>query len=189
MGIRVILASASPRRKELLALALDDFDVIAANLEEIVPPELPVSEGPAYLALQKARTLAVKYPDALIIGCDTGVIIDGQMLGKPADEEDARRMLTLLSARIHTVITGCCLCFQGKERVFQEETDVEFYPLRHGEIRSYIETGEPFDKAGGYGIQGKGALLIRGIRGDYYNVMGLPVARLVREIGEFLTSG
>lgn len=189
MEIRVILASSSPRRRELLALALENFDVIPANLEEVVPPEIHVSEAPSYLSVQKARVLAVQYPEALIIGCDTGVIVGEEMLGKPVNEEDASRMLSLLSGRVHRVITGCCLCLQGRERVFQEETYVEFYPISRGEIRSYIETGEPFDKAGGYGIQGKGALLIKGIQGDYYNVMGLPIARLIREIGLFLSDG
>ena len=103
--------------------------------------------------------------------------------------EHAQSMLEELSGRVHQVITGCCLCLEGRERIFQEETWVEFYPLYKEEIASYIATGEPFDKAGGYGIQGKGALLIRGIQGDYYNVMGLPIARLTREIGRFLLEG
>ena len=186
MSIRVILASASPRRRELLALALDEFDILPVDIEENLLEGLELTQGPAYLAAQKARFLADQYPDALVIGCDTGVFIDGQMLGKPKDAEQAQAMLEELSGRVHQVITGCCLCLEGRERIFQEETWVEFYPLYKEEIASYIATGEPFDKAGGYGIQGKGALLIRGIQGDYYNVMGLPIARLTREIGRFL---
>ena len=137
MEIRVILASSSPRRRELLALALENFDVIPANLEEVVPPEIHVSEAPSYLSVQKARVLAVQYPEALIIGCDTGVIVGEEMLGKPVNEEDASRMLSLLSGRVHRVITGCCLCLQGRERVFQEETYVEFYPISRGEIHQF----------------------------------------------------
>lgn len=186
MSIRVILASASPRRRELLALALDEFDILPADIEENLPEGLELTQGPVYLAAQKARFLADQHPDALVIGCDTGVFIDGQMLGKPKDAEQAQSMLEELSGRVHQVITGCCLCLEGREHIFQEETWVEFYPLYKEEIASYIATGEPFDKAGGYGIQGKGALLIRGIQGDYYNVMGLPIARLTREIGRFL---
>lgn len=209
MSIRVILASASPRRRELLAFALDAFDTLPANIEESLPEGLELTQGPAYLAAQKARFLAHQYPDALVIGCDTGVFIDNRMLGKPKDVEHAQSMLEELSGRVHQVITGCCLCLEGRERIFQEETWVEFYPLYKEEmgtdvptplslqfyplykeeIASYIATGEPFDKAGGYGIQGKGALLIRGIQGDYYNVMGLPIARLTREIGRFLLEG
>ena len=189
MSIRVILASASPRRRELLAFALDAFDTLPANIEESLPEGLELTQGPTYLAAQKARFLAHQYPDALVIGCDTGVFIDNRMLGKPKDVEHAQSMLEELSGRVHQVITGCCLCLEGRERIFQEETWVEFYPLYKEEIASYIATGEPFDKAGGYGIQGKGALLIRGIQGDYYNVMGLPIARLTREIGRFLLEG
>lgn len=181
MSIRVILASASPRRRELLAFALDAFDTLPANIEESLPEGLELTQGPAYLAAQKARFLAHQYPDALVIGCDTGVFIDNRMLGKPKDVEHAQSMLEELSGRVHQVITGCCLCLEGRERIFQEETWVEFYPLYKEEIASYIATGEPFDKAGGYGIQGKGALLIRGIQGDYYNVNGTAHARLTRE--------
>lgn len=182
MGIRVILASASPRRRELLKLALEEFDVIPADIEEVLPPELELTEGPAYLAAQKARVLAERYPEALIIGCDTGVFIDGKMLGKPKDREDAAGMLRELSGREHHIITGCCLCYQGRERIFKEEASVWMYPISEGEIQSYLDTGEYTDKAGGYAIQGKGALLIRAIQGDYYGIVGLPVARLVREM-------
>mgnify|MGYP000309531240 CR=1 FL=1 len=187
MSIPVILASASPRRRELLSLAFENFEVMPADIEEELPEGLELTQGPAYLAANKARFLAEKYPWALVIGCDTGVFIDDEMLGKPRDPEHAKFMLEALSGRVHQVITGCCLCFQGQEHIFQEETWVEFYPLRGSEIESYIATGEPFDKAGGYGIQGKGALLVRGIQGDYYNVMGLPIARLTREVGRFLS--
>ena len=187
MGIRVILASASPRRKELLKLGLEEFDILPADIDETLPEFLEITQGPVYLASQKARALALEHPDALIIGCDTGVFIDDKMLGKPADRQEGEEMLRMLSGRRHQVITGCCLCYQGVEYGFQEEALVEMYPLSSAEIQSYLNTGEYSDKAGSYGIQGKGALLIKGIEGDYYNVMGRPIARLMREIGFFLT--
>ena len=186
MGIRVILASASPRRKELLGVALEEFDIMPADIDETLPEFLEITEGPVYLASQKARVLAQEHPEALIIGCDTGVFINNKMLGKPVDRREGEEMLRMLSGRKHQVITGCCLCYMGLEYAFQEEALVEMYPLSNGEIQSYLNTGEYADKAGSYGIQGKGALLIKGIQGDYYNVMGLPIARLMREIGYFL---
>ena len=188
MGTQVILASASPRRRELLKRWLDEYTVLPADIDETLPEGMPVSEGPGYLALHKARHLAEKYPEALVIGCDTGVMIDGRMLGKPRDRSEARQMLEGLSGRMHQVVTGCCLCYQGREHVFQDVTLVEMYPLSAPEIESYLDTGEYADKAGSYGIQGKGALLVRQIQGDYYNVMGLPIARLAREATRFLLS-
>ena len=142
---------------------------------------------PAYLASLKAREVAAKYSDALVIGSDTGVFIDNLMLGKPQNEADGRAMLERLSGRRHQVITGCCLCWKGQSFSFSESTDVEFYPLSAEDISKYLSTGEYKDKAGSYGIQGAGALLIRGIHGDYYNVMGLPVSRLAREINNLFS--
>ncbi len=180
--MKIILASASPRRRELLKLITDEFTVISPDVEEITPEDLAPEKCPEYLAILKAQEVARDNPDKLVIGCDTSVILDEHILGKPVDAEDAFRMLELLSGKTHQVVTGCCLYHSGRFITFSVRTEVEFYPLSSEEIRQYIDTREPFDKAGAYGIQGKGAILIRSIQGDYYNVMGLPVARLKREI-------
>jgi len=126
------------------------------------------------------------HPDTLVISADTAVIVDDVILGKPADREEAFKMLSALSGRTHLVVTGCSLFYKGKSVTFSEETKVTFYRLDDSEITSYIDTLDPFDKAGGYGIQTKGALLVKGIEGDYNNVVGLPVSRLYREISKFL---
>ena len=181
----IILASASPRRKGLLSLLYDSFRVIPSDIRELVPRDLPVDKCPEYLACIKAESISRGREKYLVIGCDTSVIIDGKMLNKPRSTDDARLMMKMLSGKVHRVITGCCLYFLGRHVSFSEETEVEFYPLTDKEIEEYVNTSEPYDKAGGYGIQNKGALFIKGIRGDYYNVVGLPVARLKREIDAF----
>ena len=182
----VILASASPRRKDLMARLYPEFKVIPSRIKEVVPKELGIDQCPEYLAGQKAETVAKAYKKSLVIGCDTAVIVDGEMPNKPRSTEDAREMMKMLSGKVHRVITGCCLFFMGKSYSFSESTEVEFYPLTDEEIENYVITPEPYDKAGGYAIQGRAALFIKGIRGDYYNIVGLPVARLKREIALFL---
>lgn len=183
MSKRLILASGSPRRQELLRLITENFSVIPAGCEEHFDGSLSPAEAVKALARQKAEYVSEMYPDKTVIGADTTVFCDNTPLGKPEDESDARCMLKLLSGKKHSVITAVALAEGGRVRkLFAEETEVEFYPLSENEIDEYISTGEPMDKAGAYGIQGKGALLIRGIKGDYYNVMGLPVARLLREM-------
>lgn len=183
----VILASASPRRKKLLSILYDNFRVIVSDIRELVPKDLAVEDCPEYLAKLKACDVSVGYEKCLVIGCDTSVVIDGKILNKPRSTNDARTMMQLLSGRKHKVITGCCLCYMGKTKSFSETTEVEFYPLTEKEIEDYINTTEPYDKAGGYGIQNKASLFIKGIKGDYYNVVGLPISRLKREIDEFLS--
>lgn len=183
-----ILASASPRRKELLQNITPIFNIIPSNAEEIVPEDLAKEQAPEYLATLKAKDIAGKHPDALVIGADTGVFIDGEMLGKPKDKEHADAMLHMLSGRTHKVITGCCICYQGKHQSMSEVTEVTFFPLQDKEIEAYIASGEPYDKAGAYGIQGKGMLLVEKISGDYFNVVGLPVAKLDRMIHNFITN-
>lgn len=183
----LILASASPRRRELLSLITTDFTVVPAQGEETadtsLTPHLLVQE----LARQKAAEVAASHPYDAIIGADTLVFLGAEIMGKPADRSDAKRMLTLLSGNIHTVITAVSIAQNGVvTKVFAEETKVEFFHLTDEEITAYIATGEPMDKAGAYGIQDKGALLVKGIAGDYYNVMGLPVGRLYRELRSFL---
>lgn len=175
----VILASASPRRQELLKLIFDNFEVIPAEIDETVRKSIELTQYPEYLALKKSRHIAEKRPiDDIVIGCDTGVFIDDVMLGKPKNKEQAYEMLKMLSGRTHKVITGVSIFCKGQNICFSETTEVEFYPLTDREIKEYVETAEPMDKAGAYGIQGKGALLVKKINGDFFNVVGLPVASL-----------
>jgi len=181
-----ILASASPRRRELLALAGITFEVRVPHVEERLDPAWSAGEAARALAWQKAAAVAKDYPEACVIAADTIVEIDGVLLGKPEDAANAARMLRMLSGREHRVVTGVCLRLGSSERVFSRETLVRFYPLGDDEIDAYIRTGEPMDKAGAYGIQGRGALLVEGVTGDYFNVVGLPVAMLVKELRGFL---
>ncbi len=180
-----ILASASPRRQELLKLIIPKFSCIPADIEENVPATVSTTAAPEFLAVQKAMHIAHSHKDSLVIGSDTSVFIEDFMLGKPTDENDAYKMLSLLSGRTHKVITGCALCYNGKTYSFSETTLVEFYELSHKDITDYIATHECMDKAGAYGIQGYGSTLVKSIHGDYFNVVGLPVARLKREIENF----
>ena len=183
----LILASASPRRRELLSLITPDFKVIPANCEEAADTTLSPQLLVQQLADQKAAEVAASHPNDAVIGADTLVFCGSEIMGKPAHRTDAKRMLTLLSGNTHTVITAVAIAQGGKvTKVFAEETKVEFFPLTEEEITAYIATGEPMDKAGAYGIQEKGALLVKGIAGDYYNVMGLPVGRLYRELKSLL---
>jgi len=181
-----ILASASPRRRELLSLADIPFDIHVSHVEERIDPAWSAAEAARNLAQQKAEDVSAKFPEACVIAADTVVEIDGILLGKPEDAADAARMLRLLSGREHRVVTGVCLRLGSSERVFSRETLVRFYPLSDSEIEAYVRSGEPMDKAGAYGIQGRGALLVEGITGDYFNVVGLPMAQLAREMRSFL---
>lgn len=184
--MRTILASASPRRKELLQLAGLQFEVHAADTEELILPGQSPAEAAAGIAREKAAAVAALYPGDCVIAADTVVAVDGQILGKPTDCADAARMLRLLSGRAHRVITGVALRLGERELSFAQETRVRFFPLSEAEISAYVRSGEPMDKAGGYGIQGLGALLVEGIEGDYFNVVGLPVARLMRTLSTFI---
>jgi septum formation protein len=180
--MELILASASPRRQELLRYITTSFRVEPSGVEEKIPESMELTRVPEYLAGLKARDVAAHHPDETVIGCDTGVFIDGQMLGKPKDRADAKAMLSRLSGRRHQVITGCVILREDREESFSEVTEVEFYPLTAQQIEAYLDLGDYKDKAGSYGIQGAGALLVRGIVGDFYNVMGLPVGRLARAL-------
>lgn len=182
----VVLASASPRRQELFKTILPVFSCCPAEVKEILPKSLALEKGPEFLAEKKAKAVAAQYSDSIVLGCDTGVFLDGIMLGKPRDAQEAEEMLLRLSNRTHQVITGCCLLWGQKARRFSQKTQVTFYPLSPQEVRWYISTGEPFDKAGAYGIQGKGSLFIQGIQGDFFNVVGLPIAALTREMEKFI---
>lgn len=182
----IVLASVSPRRKELIKYIYPEFISIDPEVDESVPESVEHEEGPEYIAVRKALKVSKTNKQNLVIACDTAVLIDDKVLGKPADEEDARRMLNLLSGRTHLVITGCCICLEGQQMSFSQKTNVSFYSLTDDEIDEYIQTREPFDKAGAYGIQGAGAVHIKGIEGDYYNVMGFPIAKIKRMIAIFL---
>ena len=184
MGI--ILASQSPRRRELLErMGISQFDVSPAKGEERSDPSLTPAQLVEELSRQKAAEIAAAHPDALIISADTVVAVDGTVLGKPRDREDSARMLELLSGREHTVYSGLTVCQQGRFVTQHEATAVRFRPLTQADIANYISTGEPMDKAGSYGIQGWGCTLVEGISGDYYNVVGLPVCRLSRILASF----
>ena len=177
-----ILASASPRRRELFGMISKDFRIVPSTAEETAPDGIAAENLPERLARLKAGDIAAKFPFDTVIGADTVVILDGRVLGKPENPEDAVRMLTALSGKKHKVITGCAVCKNGACRSFSSVTEVEFYPLDDREISDYVTTGEPLDKAGAYGIQGRGALFVKSINGDYFNVVGLPVAALRRFI-------
>lgn len=179
---KYILASASPRRRELLKAVIPEYICIPADVDEAIPSDISTLKAPEYLSLIKARFIAKQNPDSVVIGADTCVILGDKILGKPKTKAEAKEMLKALSGKTHLVITGCSVMKGDKEITFSEITKVEFYPLSEEEIDRYIATGESMDKAGAYGIQDKGALLVKGIKGDYFNVVGLPIARLSREI-------
>lgn len=179
----VVLASASPRRKELLSLIGMDFVVEPADVDETLPDEI-LSPKEAVEYLSKIKGMAVERKDDTVISADTVVAFDGKILGKPKDRKQAVEMLTMLSGQIHSVFTGVTVVCKEKAVTFSVETKVEFFQLSQEEIRNYVDSGEPMDKAGAYGIQGKGSLLVKEIHGDYFNVVGLPVSRLSRVIEE-----
>ena len=174
----LVLASASPRRQELISIIEEKVIICPSGADESYSEDVLAETVPEMLAVRKALDISKKYPDDTVVGCDTSVIIDGEILGKPKDASDAERMLKLLSGKTHKVITGCAIFKGGKSISFSETTEVTFYPLTDKDIQDYLATNEPFDKAGAYGIQGKGSLLVKKIDGDYFNVVGLPVARL-----------
>ena len=178
MKRKLILASASPRRKELLSLLGYDFECIPATKEEDIDLNLPLTQAIEKVSLAKAKDVYDKYPDALVLGSDTIVTIDSKILGKPKDENDGFRMLKLLSGRTHEVITG--LAFVSKEEIYvtHEVTKVKFMELSDEEINDYLLTKEPQDKAGAYALQGKGGKFITSIEGDVYTVIGLPLNKV-----------
>lgn len=179
MGI-LILASASPRRSELLRNAGIPFEVDPADIHEApLAGEAPMDYAQR-LARDKARAVIARHPDAVVLGADTVVVIDQHLLEKPANAEDSARMLRLLSGRTHQVITGVCLLAADSELTQAEVTEVTFVEISEQEIADYVATGEPMDKAGAYGIQGMASRWVARIEGDYFNVVGLPVARVYR---------
>ena len=182
----VVLASASPRRRELLTmLGFRDFIVAPADTDEALPPLAP-ADAVRHIALSKARVVAARRPgNDLVIAADTLVYLDGEALGKPGDAGEAKAMLSRLSGCRHEVHTGVAIVKGGAEAAFSEKTDVFFRQMTSAEIDAYIGTGEPMDKAGAYGAQGRGAVFIERIEGDFFTVMGLPLCRLVTELRAF----
>ena len=184
---QIVLASGSPRRRELLQrIGITDFDVRVPQTEENFPEGLSPSEVVEYISREKAASAAkLCTAEEIVITADTMVFLDQARLGKPRDEADALRMLTALQGRHHTVCTGVTVR-RGDDILTQSETThVYFRPASEAELRAYIATGEPMDKAGAYGVQGKGALLVEKLDGDFFNVMGLPVLRLSRMLAQF----
>ena len=178
----LILASGSPRRKELLSLITTDFTVIVSNAEEKTDEGLSPDKLVEALAKIKGDAVFKLHQSDTVIASDTVVSINGKILGKPHSKEEAFSMLSTLSGKTHTVFTGVYIKNALLEKVFCESTEVTFFDLTDEEINSYIKLGEPFDKAGGYGIQGPGAVLVKCISGDYYTVMGFPIGRINREL-------
>ena len=185
----IVLASRSPRRKQLLEWAEIDFDIVTKETDESFPPEMPVEDVPVYIARNKA--LAVQQSDIykryesgnIIVAADTVVILENTIIGKPADEDEAVRILTRLSGKTHQVITGVAMLTDGQEVTFSDTTEVSFHDLSLDQINHYVENYKPLDKAGAYAIQEWiGVTGIKSIKGDFYNVMGLPVSRVVREL-------
>lgn len=190
-GPRLVLASSSPRRQQLISLLGLPYQIVTKPVDEGNVEGLSPEKVVCELALRKAKAVLEEVRcsvgEAIIIGADTVVVLDGEILGKPKDEQDAYRMLSALQGRTHQVYSGvaCLEWTTGKTVVDYCRTDVTMKPLAEKKIRRYIETKEPLDKAGGYGIQGYGALFIEGIHGDYFNVVGLPLARLSDMLAEF----
>lgn len=182
---KIILASASPRRRELMEIAGYEFEVECADIIETVPENVTPDAVVMSLALQKACAISKNKREAIVVGSDTVVALDGKILGKPHSTAEAVKMLHSLSGKTHKVYTGVAIVNGEKIKNFYDETEVEFYPLTDAEIEKYVASGEPMDKAGAYGIQGKGSLLVKGIHGDYFNVMGLPISKLYREMKSF----
>lgn len=184
--MNIILASQSPRRRELLKrIGIEKFKVIPAQGEELATRTLTPDQLVEELSQRKCAEVAAAHPKDLVIAADTVVSIHNRVLGKPRSEEDAARMLAALSGKLHLVYTGVTVAKEGRTLTQHEVTSVRFRTLTQADIIRYIATGEPMDKAGAYGIQGYGSVLVEGISGDYYNVMGLPVCRLSRMLARF----
>ena len=183
---RLILASKSPRRRELMEKLKTPFDTEPAVQDECIPEGLSVYGAAEYLSRCKAAEVYAHHEgeDCIVIGADTVVICDGIILGKPKDRADAKRMLCMLSGKTHIVSTGVTLLGKDIDESFTSETEVTFYDLSEEETDAYIASGEPMDKAGAYGIQGQGALFVKGIKGDYFTVVGFPIAEVYRRLNE-----
>ena len=179
--MKLVLASKSPRRSEILKNAGFDFVIRTADADETIPEGTNPEDAVVFLAARKAMAVE-RNEDEVVLGADTIVVLDDEILGKPKDRGDAFNMLRSLSGRVHSVFTGVCAISDKGSITFAEETKVEFYPLSDEEINDYINTSEPYDKAGAYGIQGIASKFIKGINGDYFNVVGLPISSVYEKI-------
>ena len=184
----IILASESPRRRELLTLMGLDFSIITSHVEERPPQNVTPAEYVCALGLQKAQAVFCSHPNDCVIGADTVVYLDGDILGKPHTPENAKRYLTRMQGRTHTVYTGIAVLTPGKVDVRHCETEVTFFKMNEREIDWYVASGEPLDKAGAYGVQGPGGVFVEKIVGNYFNVIGMPIPLLyhmLRDAGVF----
>ncbi len=187
MNKALVLASASPRRKDLLTQMGFKFNIIVSDVDESIGPGIQPFQAVEALALSKAMEVSAKLEEGLVIGADTIVVFENEVLGKPSNEQDAKRMLAALSGNKHQVLTGVAVVdvVSGQRIVTHEKTEVEFRLIDNQEIENYIKTGEPMDKAGSYAIQGRGALFVKKITGCYFNVVGLPIYKLGSMLKEF----
>jgi len=183
---KIILASGSPRRKQLLELAEIPYEIIVSDIDETFPGELSASQIAMHIAENKAEAVLLNLDNSdaqMIIAADTVVVLNDEILGKPTDRKDAINILSKLSGKTHKVITGVCILSAEKKILFSEETEVEFHSLSQSQIEYYVDHYKPYDKAGAYAIQEWiGAIGIKSIKGDFYNVMGLPISRVVGEL-------
>lgn len=182
----IILASASPRRKELLSHIIKDFIVCPSDIDESLPTSILPNEAAEYLATKKTLSVAKKYPHDIVIGSDTIIVYDNKIFGKPLNKEDAKRMLKTFSGKTHFVITGVCVIKDKKTLSFSSINEVTFYELSDHEIDTYLNDNEYVDKAGSYAIQGKASIFIKEIKGDYNSIVGLPIGKLNRILKQFI---
>ncbi len=185
MESEVILASASPRRRELMALITTEFEIITADVDETIAKGTSPSDAVMELSYKKAKAVSDIHKGRTVIGADTVVVCDDVILGKPENRENAKEMLSMLSGRSHQVLTGVTITDGEKTDIFFVSSDVTFFTLTEEEISSYAESGEPDDKAGSYAIQGRGSLFVEKINGDYFNIVGFPVSEVNRHLKNF----
>lgn len=183
----IILASKSPRRIELFKKLNLPFSCITPDIDEAMDLSCGLENAVAKLAFRKANSIIEKHHNTIVIGADTIVTLENFILGKPRDKQDAFNMLMQLSGKTHKVMTGVCILTDNRMESFCDTSEVTFYHLTDNEIKKYIATGEPMDKAGAYGIQGQGALLVKHLNGDFYSIMGLPIARINQILHSFIT--
>lgn len=183
---KIILASGSPRRKELMEMVGYKFDIIVADIDEKINYNNDLVKEIEKLSYQKANAVFINHQDNIVIGSDTIVKIDNKVLGKPKSIDEAKQMLRLLSDRTHQVVTAVTILSKEKQETFSSITDVTFYDLTDEEINEYVDTTEPLDKAGAYAIQGRGSEFVKSINGDYYTVVGLPIAQVYHKLKKYL---
>ncbi|MGI6508986.1 MAG: Maf family protein [Erysipelotrichaceae bacterium] len=183
---KLILASKSPRRKELLELLGFDFDVISSEVDEVSSEDLSPEEMVKALAYQKAKAVFETHPDNVVLGSDTIVVVDDEILGKPKNERQAKEMMLKMKDREHQVITGVAVLSKKEEIIFSDISNVHFNDIEEAEIDRYVKTDEPYDKAGGYAIQGWAARYISAIEGNYYTIMGLPLDKVFKYVKKML---